>query len=90
MRIIRYVLLEIKLWEIHANKKPELSSQAKTSRSATSSRDRGAVRCPADVLDPLLHLGDLLFEVTGGAIDPLQTFEVVAEDLRDLGHRILC
>ena len=81
---------EIKLWEIYVDDKPELPSQAKASRSATSSRNRSAVRYPTDILDPLLHLCDLLFKFTGGTINPLQTFEVVAEDLSDLGHRILC
>lgn len=80
----------MKLWEIHADKESELSSQAKTSRPATSSRNRGAVRYPADIFDPLLYLCDLLLEVTGGTINPLQTFEVIAKDLSDLGHRILC
>lgn len=76
--------------DIYVDKKPELPSQAKASRSATSSRDRSTVRYPTDILDPLFHLYDLLFEFTGGTINPLQAFEVVAEDLRDLSHRLLC
>lgn len=69
---------------------PNLPSQAKASRSATSSRDRGTVRYPTDILDPLFYLCDLLIEFTGGTINPLEAFEVVAEDQGDLSHWILC